>query len=209
MSKASINAISGSIAGSGGILFLLLIALNILLVEIKDDEITFLLIFLILIPVYILILPLISLVAILIDNSHPGKLKESIVHSCIHSIIGSVLFTVFLLVAVFLSTSDDGWQLFTDELGVGFLDMLFLVMFSNLCSALIGGAINGYRIPVENANSFDMDAYQLAPSTIVELVRTDGPREYYNSLISKGNSTSDALNKTMKKYPDWNPMVDN
>lgn len=208
MSEVSINAISGSIAGSGGILFLLLIALNILLLEIKDDAITFGLIFLFLIPVYILILPLISLVATLIDNSHPGKLKESIVHSCIHSIIGSVIFTVFLVLTVFLSTSDDGWQLFTDELGVGFLDMLFLVIFSNLSSALIGGTINGYRKPAGTLTSLDLDAYELAPSTIVEIIRNDSPREYYNSMISKGTSTGESLRNTMEKYPEWNPMVE-
>jgi len=209
MMRSLVNPISGSIAGAGGLLFVLLIVLNILLVEIREDEVMFLLVFLILIPMYLLILPLISLVGTLIDNSHPGKVKESVIHSCMCSVIGSMAFTLFLVLSVSLVTTEDGWELFTTEIGIGLPDMLLIVLVSNLASTSIGGIINGYRAPVGGVTSIDLDAYGLAPSTIVELVREDGPREYYNSLISKGNSTTDALRETMDKYPEWNPMSDN
>lgn len=204
-----VNPISGSMGGAGGLLCVLLVGLNILLVDIRGDEVTFLLVFLVLIPMYLLILPLISLIGTLIDNSHPGKVKESVIHSCLYSVIGSWAFTLLLVLSVSIVTTEDGWELFTTELGIGLSDMLLIVLVSNLASTSIGGIINGFRAPVDGVTSIDLDAYGLAPSTIVELVREDGPREYYNSLISKGNSTTDALRETMDKYPEWNPMSDN
>ena len=122
-----VNPISGSIAGAGGVLFVLLFILKIMLVEIREDEVTFLLVFTLMIPMYLLILPLISLVGTLIDNSHPGKVKESVIHSCKYSVIGSLVFTFFLVLSIFLAIEAD-WGHFTEELGIDLPDMLLIVL---------------------------------------------------------------------------------
>ena len=96
------NPISGSIAGAGGVLFVILIFLNIILVELNDNEAMFLLVFILVIPFYILILPLISLTATLIDNSHLGDFKEGMKHSLLNSLIGSTLFVLLLLITILL-----------------------------------------------------------------------------------------------------------
>jgi hypothetical protein len=203
------NPISGSIAGAGGVLFVILILLNIILVELNDNEAMFLLVFILLIPFYILILPLISLTATLIDNSHLGDFKDGIKYSLLNSLIGSILFVLLLLITIILVVSDDGIDLLTDGLGVGILEIFLLILVTNLISTTIGSVINGYRTPSLSMSSINLDSYNLAPSTIVEIIRNDGPREYYNSLIAKGNSSNDALKITMEKFPEWNPMADN
>lgn len=154
-----VNPISGSIAGAGGVLFVLLFILKIMLVEIREDEVTFLLVFTLMIPMYLLILPLISLVGTLIDNSHPGKVKESVIHSCKYSVIGSLVFTFFLVLSIFLAIEAD-WGHFTEELGIDLPDMLLIVLISNLASTSIGGIINGYRISGDVLTSVDLDAYR-------------------------------------------------
>jgi hypothetical protein len=203
------NPISGSIAGAGGVLFVILISLNIILVGLNDDVPTFLVVFILVIPFYILMLPLISLTATLIDNSHLGDFKEGMKHSLLNSLIGSTLFVLLLLITILLVVSDDGIDILTDGLGVSILEIFMLILVPNLISTTIGSIINGYRTPSLSIASVNLDSYNLAPSTIVEIIRNDGPREYYNSLIARGDSSNDALKITMEKFPDWNPMADN
>lgn len=203
------NPISGSIAGAGGVLFFILLFLDIILVGLNDNEVMFLLVFILVIPFYILILPLISLTATLIDNSHLGDFREGIKYSLLNSLIGSTLFVLLLLITILLVVSDDGIDILTDGLGVSILEIFMLILVTNLISTTIGSIINGYRIPSQSMASINLESYNLAPSTIVEIIRNDGPREYYNSLIAKGESSSDSLNSTMEKFPEWNPMADN
>ena len=205
------NPISGSIAGAGGVLFVILISLNIILVGLNDDEPTFLVFFILVIPFYILMLPLISLTATLIDNSHLGDFKEGVKHSLLNSLIGSTLFVLLLLITIFIVVSDypDGIDILTDGLGVSTLEIFMLILVPNLISTTIGSIINGYRTPSLSMASVNLDSYNLAPSTIVEIIRNDGPREYYNSLIAKGDSSNDALKITMEKFPDCFPKADN
>jgi hypothetical protein len=200
------NTISGSIAGSGAVLFVLILGLNIAILKIQDDPITFVLISLILILAYIAILPLVTLIGCLMDNYYRGDFSKALIHYASSTLLGCMIFTFFLFSAIQLSLSDEGGAIFQDSIGIGFKELLLLILATNLGSSVVGAIVNNYRHDHRDINSIDISQFDLAPSTVVELVRDDTPREYFNSLIAGGRSSSEAVIATVSKYPDWNPM---
>lgn len=199
-----VNTISGSIAGSGAVLFVLIVLLNFVLAE--DDPVAFVLFSMILVLAYVAILPLITLIGCIIDNGYRDDFTKRVIHYTNSALVGCLIFTIFLYSAIRLSLSDEGDAILEEAFGIGFFDIFLLIIFTNIASSIVGAIVNTYRQSEGNMNSIEISDFDLAPSTIVELVRKDTPREYFNSLIAGGMSSSEAVVATMSNYPDWNPM---
>ena len=200
------NTISGSIAGSGAVLFILILGMNILFLEIQDDPITFLLVSLLLILAYIPILPLITLIGCMMDDRYRGNFSKALMYYTNSCLLGCLIFSGFLLLAIHLSLSDEGNAMFQESIGIGFKEIFLLIFVTNVGSAIVGAVVNYFRHDVRNPDFIDISDFDFAPSTVVELVREDTPREFFNSLIAGGMSSSEAVIATVSEYPDWNPM---
>ena len=201
------NPVSGSIAGSGGVLLVLLVFLNIILVELNDNEAMFLLVFILIIPFYILILPLISLIATLIDNTYLGSFKEGIKSTIFNTLIGSTVFVILLLITIFLVLSDDGINMLTDTLGVSAFEILILIIITNLISTTIGSIINGYRpshLPIDFSSHEKDEEYLELVSRVALLLRAGkDDKEILKDLIRNSileiSTSSDDWNNLLKE----------
>jgi hypothetical protein len=139
-----LNATSASLGGSGIVLFTILIILNSVV-----SEITFALIFVILVPFYIVILPLLSLLGSLFDSRNEKELRKSLIRIWISSIVGGLFFVLLLLVATMLTIGEDGLDEVVELLELSVTHLILFILFTNIVSSSIGPIVNKYSMTEE------------------------------------------------------------
>ena len=132
-----ISPISSVLICSGILLSSTLVAIDQFL-----GEAEFYLALLVLIPLYIVIIPLVSMTASLMEDYSKLDTLDAITKSITNAAVGSVIFTLFLFGSVIFVAGEDGFDEIIDILDISLQKLFFFAIGINVFSSLLGTSFN-------------------------------------------------------------------